>query len=282
MLIANARNKLKGKFLVNSTRKHNNDQAPVLVIVGPTASGKTGLAVKVAQDFSAHKGCNIEAGETAAEVISADSRAIYKQMDIGTAKPDMEERGGIPHYGFDLVEPGERFTVFEFQQYAHECIDKIRIQGKLPIVAGGTGLYVDALIFDYDFSDDSKKNYTNRAEMSSDYVVVGIDWPREILRQRIEERANKFFTQSIEEETIRLVEQYGWDSGAMKSNIYPIVWDMLRGKTTREEAIRLFALDDWHLAKRQLTWFKRNKNIHWLKLDEAEQWILDYYKQYGF
>lgn len=267
---------------MNSALKHNNDQAPVLVIVGPTASGKTGLAVKVAQDFSVRKGCDIEAGETAAEVISADSRAIYKQMDIGTAKPDMAERGGIPHYGFDLVEPGERFTVYEFQQYAREHIDKIRVQGKLPIVAGGTGLYVDALIFDYDFSDNSKKNYTNRQEMSSDFVVVGIDWPREILRQRIEERANKFFTQEIEEETVRLVEQYGWDSGAMTSNIYPIVWDMLRGKITREEAIRLFALDDWHLAKRQLTWFRRNKNIHWLKLDEAEQWILDYYKQYGF
>ena len=266
--------------MANSTQEYNDGQAPVLVIVGPTASGKTGLAVKFAQDFSRLKGCNIEAGETAAEIISADSRAIYKHMDIGTAKPDMAERGGILHYGFDLVEPGERFTVYEFQQYARKCIDKIRVQGKLPIVAGGTGLYVDALIFDYDFSDDSKKNYTNRAEMSSDYVVVGIDWPREVLRQRIEERANKFFTQDIEKETLYLVENYGWDSGAMKSNIYPIIWEMLRGNISREEAIRLFALDDWHLAKRQLTWFKRNKNIHWLKLDEAEQWIMDYYKQF--
>lgn len=258
---------------------HNNGQDPVLVIIGPTASGKTGLAVRVAQELSRRKGCNIEAGEVAAEIISADSRAIYIDMDIGTAKPDMEERGGIPHYGFDLVEPGERFTVYEFQQYARKCISKIRAQGKLPIIAGGTGLYVDALIYDYDFSDDSKKNYTNRQEMNSDYVVVGIDWPREVLRQRIEERANKFFEQDIETETIRCVEKYGWDSGAMTSNIYPIVWDMLRGKISREEAIRLFALDDWHLAKRQLTWFKRNKNIHWLKLDEAEQWILDFYSE---
>ena len=258
---------------------HNNGQDPVLVIIGPTASGKTGLAVRVAQELSRRKGCNIEAGEVAAEIISADSRAIYIDMDIGTAKPDMEERGGIPHYGFDLVEPGERFTVYEFQRYARERIDKIRAQGKLPIIAGGTGLYVDALIYDYDFSQESKRNYTNRQEMNSDYVVVGIDWPREILRQRIEERANKFFTQDIEVETIRCVEKYGWDSGAMTSNIYPIVWDMLRGKISREEAIRLFALDDWHLAKRQLTWFKRNKNIHWLKLDEAEQWILDFYSK---
>jgi tRNA dimethylallyltransferase len=255
----------------------SNDQEKILVIIGPTASGKTGLAVRVAQKLSVLKGLNIEAGETAAEIISADSRAIYKDMDIGTAKPDMEERGGIPHYGFDLVEPGDRFTVFEFQKYAHECIDKIRAQGKLPIIAGGTGLYVDALVFDYDFSEGSKKNYTNRQEMNSDYVVVGIDWPREVLRKRIEERANKFFEQNIEEETIKIVEKYGWDSGAMTSNIYPIVWDMMRGKLTREEAIRLFAIDDWHLAKRQLTWFKRNKNIHWLPLDKAEQWILDFY-----
>jgi tRNA dimethylallyltransferase len=274
------RNNLKGFVLtVSSNIERNNDQEPILVIVGPTASGKTGLAVRVAQELSRRRGCNIEAGEVAAEIISADSRAIYIDMDIGTAKPDMEERGGIPHYGFDLVEPGERFTAYEFQQYARECIDKIRAQGKLPIIAGGTGLYVDALIYDYDFSADSKKNYTNRQEMNSDYVVIGIDWPREVLRQRIEERANKFFAQPIEEETIRCVEKYGWDSGAMTSNIYPIVWDMLRGKISQEEAIRLFALDDWHLAKRQLTWFKRNKNIHWLKLDEAEQWILDFYSK---
>ena len=265
---------------MNSAQEHNNDQAPVLVIVGPTASGKTGLAVRVAQAFSRLKGCDIEAGETAAEIISADSRAIYKHMDIGTAKPDMAERGGILHYGFDLVEPGERFTVYEFQQYARECIDKIRVQGKLPIVAGGTGLYVDALIFDYDFSEGSKKNYTNRQEMNSDYLVVGIDWSREVLRGRIEERANKFFTQEIEKETLYLVEHYGCDSGAMTSNIYPIIWDMMRGKNSREEAIRLFALDDWHLAKRQLTWFKRNKNIHWLKLEDAEKFIIDYYKNY--
>jgi len=264
----------------SSSIECNNDQKPILVIIGPTASGKTGLAVRVAHSLSRLWGCDIDAGETAAEIISADSRAIYIDMDIGTAKPDMEERGGILHYGFDLVEPGERFTVYEFQKYAHECIDKISAQDKLPIIAGGTGLYVDALIYDYDFSADSKKNYSNRQEMNPNYLIVGIEWPREELRRRIEERANKFFTQDIERETIRLVEKYGWDSGAMTSNIYPIVWDMLRGKISRDEAICLFAIDDWHLAKRQLTWFKRNKNIHWLKLDEAEQWILDFYSKY--
>jgi tRNA dimethylallyltransferase len=114
--------------------------------------------------------------------------------------------------------------------------------------------------------------------MDSRYLVVGIDWPREVLRERLLKRANNFFTQDIEGETKFLVEKYGWGSQAMKSNIYPIVWKMMNGEISRDEAIREFELDDWHLAKRQLTWFKRNKNIHWLKLSEAKDWIINYYQ----
>ena len=105
----------------------NANENPLIVIVGPTASGKTSLAIKVAQQFSG-------------EIISADSRAIYRGLDIGTAKPSMKERDGVVHWGFDLVNPGERFTVADFKRYADAKIVDIRLRGKVPILVGGTGL----------------------------------------------------------------------------------------------------------------------------------------------
>lgn len=243
---------------------------PVLVIVGPTASGKTGLAIDLALTLS-------ERGICDCEIVSADSRAIYKGMDIGTAKPMLTEMKGVPHWGIDLVEPNDRFTVVDFCNYARRKIKDIRRRGHLPIVVGGTGLYVDALVYDYHFNDVVKNNYSDRQEMSSDYVVFGIDWPRDELRKRLLIRSNKLFAQPIEEETLMLVGQYGWDSQAMKSDIYPICWEMMRGNIDREEAIRLNEIDDWHLAKRQLTWFKRNKNIVWIELNGAVERIINFY-----
>ena len=249
----------------NTPNINNNQHPPVLVIVGPTGSGKTGLAIEVAKILNG-------------EVISADSRAIYKGMDMGTAKPTIAEMDGVPHFGIDLVEPDERFTVVDFVRYAKQKIAEIRERGKLPIIAGGTGLYVDSLVFNYQFDDVVKKTCSDREEMSSDYIIVGINWPREKLRERLLIRSNKLFEQNIEAETLLMVEKYGWDSQAMKSDIYPICWEMMRGNISREEAIRLNAIDDWHLAKRQLTWFSRNKNINWLPLNKAAEWIIKYYR----
>ena len=106
-----------------------------LVILGPTGSGKTGVSIEIAKTIGG-------------EIISADSRAIYKSMDTGTAKPTKEEMGGIPHYGLDLVEPGERFTVADWKKYAETRIREIKNRKKIPIIVGGTGLYIDALIYD--------------------------------------------------------------------------------------------------------------------------------------
>ena len=134
---------------------------PILVIIGPTGSGKTGLAIEVALELQSRgrfSGC---------EIISADSRAIYKGMDIGTAKPMPDEMQGVPHWGIDLVEPDERFTVVDFCNYARQKIAEIRERGHLPIIAGGTGLYVDALVYDYQFNDVVKNNYSDREQMSS-------------------------------------------------------------------------------------------------------------------
>ena len=249
--------------------KNKIKQLPVLVIVGPTGSGKTGLSIDIALDF--------EQRGLICEVISADSRAIYKGMDIGTAKPTKDETRGVQHWGIDLVEPDERFTVVDFVKYAKQKIEEIRARGHLPIVAGGTGLYIDALVYNYHFDDDVKKTCSDRQEMSSDFFIVGINWEREELRKRLRDRANNFFEQNIENETLKMVEKYGWDSQAMKSNIYPICWEMMRGNISKDEAVRLFVLDDWHLAKRQLTWFKRNSNIVWKPLGEAKMCISNFY-----
>ena len=232
----------------------------VIVIVGPTGSGKTGLAVDVALRLGG-------------EVISADSRAIYKGMDIGTAKPSPEEMRGVRHWGIDLVTPDERFTVADFKEYALNAIADIRARGKVPIIAGGTGLYVDAVVYGYQFDDVVKKTCSDRQEMDSEYLIVGIKWEKDELRARLLNRANKLFAQDIKGETEMLANKYGWGSQAMKSNIYPIVWRMIRGEIDLQKAKELFVLDDWHLVKRQTTWFKRNKSILWMGLDEAKKYL---------
>ena len=244
---------------------------PILVIIGPTGSGKTGLAIDVALELQRRErfsGC---------EIISADSRAIYKGMDIGTAKPTREEMCGVPHWGIDLVEPDELFTVVDFCEYARQKIAEIRKRGHLPIIAGGTGLYVDALVYNYQFNDVVKNNYSDRQQMSSEYLMVGIDWDRGELRKRLVQRSYKLFAQDIEAETARMANKYSWDLQAMKSDIYPIVWRMMQGEISRDEAIKLNAIDDWHLAKRQLTWFKRNPNICWVPLSQAKDRIINFY-----
>ena len=112
--------------------------APLVVVVGPTASGKSALAIELAEQFNG-------------EIICADSRTVYKYMDIGTTKPSLEDRARVPHFGLDLVEPGERFTAADFQEYANEKITEIRQRGHIPFLVGGTGLYVDGVVFDYEF-----------------------------------------------------------------------------------------------------------------------------------
>ena len=118
---------------------------PLIVIVGPTASGKTGLAVRLAKEFGG-------------EIISADSRAVYKGLDIGTAKPSLEEQQAVPHWGIDLVEPNERYTVADFKSYAEQKIEYIRTRDKVPFLVGGTGLYIDAVLYNFEFSTGANDN----------------------------------------------------------------------------------------------------------------------------
>lgn len=250
-----------------------------IVILGPTASGKTGVSIEIAkkiEQFGKEGKLKDKNGEPirGAEIISADSRAIYWKMDIGTAKPSLEEQDGVPHWGIDLVEPEERFTVADWQAYAKRKIKEIRERGKIPMVVGGTGLYIDALVYDYHFDEDKKVTQDDRREINPNYLLIGVKTDAEVLRKRICDRTDKLFVQELYDETRMLAGKYDWNSQAMKSNIYQFAYAYLNGEISLEKAKELFIYDDWHLAKRQLTWFKRNKNIIWLPLDEIEEYVL--------
>ena len=245
---------------------------PVLIILGPTGSGKTGVSIELAKRLNG-------------EIISADSRAIYKGMDIGTAKPTKEEQAGIPHYGLDLVKPGERFTVADWKEYAKENIKAIKAKGKLPIIAGGTGLYIDALIYDYHFKgptgmkigDLEQKTCSDRTEIKGEYNIIGIKWHPEKLRSRLKQRIDQMFSPELYDEVKKLVQTYGWDNQAMKSNIYEYAYKYLTGELSLEAAKEKAFYKDWHLAKRQLTWFKRNPHITWLDLEQAVPFVIKLY-----
>lgn len=277
---------------------------PLVVIVGPTASGKTSLAVELAKKF---KG----------EIICADSRTIYKGMDIGTAKPTKEEQQAVPHWGLDLVEPGERFTAADFKKYTEQKIDEIRARGHVPFLVGGTGLYVDAVLFNYQFGGDIdprlriqlekmgleelheyciknniklpenelNKRYVIRAierknmsvkrqiEPLSKSIIVGISTDRDILRTRIADRVEQLFKNGVVEEATILGKKYGWSNEAMTGNVYPIIHSYLNREITIEEAIDKNTTLDWRLAKRQLTWLRRNPHVIWRSLAEAKTYL---------
>ena len=278
---------------------------PLVVIVGPTASGKTGLAIGLAQQFGG-------------EVVSADSRAIYKGLDIGTAKPDMNERAGVVHWGFDLANPGERFTAADFKRYADAKIDDIKSRRKIPILAGGTGLYVDSVVYDYTFTSGSNnielrkkfehkslaelKNYCEKNNISlpendknkryivnaimrkgktplkndkkyKNRIIVGIATDKNILKARIKKRAKIIVNNATINEAKNSAEKWGWDNEAMTGNVYPLIREYLAGRLTRHELEEKFCTLDWRLAKRQLTWLKRNPEITWLGLDQAYSYI---------
>lgn len=263
--------RLRGGGGDDSTRREKS----TIIILGPTGSGKTGVSIKIAKEING-------------EIISADSRAIYKGMDIGTAKPTREEQQGIHHYGIDLVEPGERFTVADWKRYAEEKIKDIKARNKVPIIVGGTGLYIDALIYDYHFKgptgakigDIEQKSCSDRKEIKGDYLIIGIKWPTEELRERLNKRITQMFRPELYDEVKKLVKKYGWGSQAMKSDIYEYAWKYLNGELSLDEAKEKCFFEDWHLAKRQMTWFKRNKSINWMELEKVYPYVIKKYNDY--
>jgi tRNA dimethylallyltransferase len=278
--------------------------APLVIIVGPTASGKTKVAIELAEEFGG-------------EIICADSRTIYRGMDIGTAKPTVEEQAQVPHWGIDLVEPDERFTVADFKQYAEQKIEEIRLRGHVPFLVGGTGMYVDAVLFDYEFGgavdvalrdelnrmsldelteycikhnvklpeNAKNKQYVVRAIERKDInvkrrsvpinnsIIVGIATDKFILDERIAHRTEQLFEDGVVEEAIRLGKKYGWENSAFTGNVYQVIKSHLLGEYSEEEMKDKNTTLDRQLAKRQRTWFKRNAYIRWLPLKEVKQYI---------
>lgn len=220
----------------------------LVVIVGETASGKTDLGIKIAQKF---KG----------EIICADSRTVYKGMDVGTAKPTSQEQKKVKHHLLDIVEPNQKYNVAQFQRDALEAIHNISARGKLPIMVGGTGLYIDAVIFDYDF--DNKTMSKRRPNT----LGIGLRKDRQDLNKRIEARIDTMIRQGFVDEVRDLGEKYGWDNEAMTGTGYRAFKEYLHGKISLEEARQKFIKGDRDLAKRQRTWFRRSvhhESIHWI------------------
>jgi tRNA dimethylallyltransferase len=235
----------------------------LLVIVGPTASGKSALAMELAEQLDG-------------EIICADSRTVYKSLDIGTAKPSRLDQQRIPHHILDVVEPDQEFNVADFKRLANEAIVDISKRGKLPIMVGGSGLYIDAVLFDYGFSaTGATRNPINprhlspsepriRQKLRPHTLVIGLGTPRDILRARITARVDSMIDAGFIDEIKRLLAGYP-GSKALLAPGYRAFAEHIAGHISLEEAKALFIKNDFHLAKRQMTWFRRNPSIHWLK-----------------
>lgn len=280
------------------------DRLPLIVIIGPTASGKTSLAIQLAKKYRG-------------EIICADSRTVYRGMNIGTAKPSLEEQQGVSHWGLDLVDPGDSFSVSQFKDYAGQKIKEVRSRGNIPFLVGGTGLYIDSVIFDFQFGGKSSKEkraslqemtiselqqycanhdvvlpensknkrYLVRAIERADKkpsgleaplnntIVVGITTDKQLLKQRITDRAKKMFKDGVVEETIVLANNTGWCNEAMTGNVYPIIKKLIEKEIDEDQAIREFIVSDVNLVKRQLTWFRRNPFIEWGDIHSCEQYL---------
>ena len=280
----------------------------LLAIVGPTASGKTGLSIAIAKKYNG-------------EIIAADSRTVYKYLDIGTAKPSKKEQQGIRHWGFDLVGPGESYSAAEFQKYAFNIIKDIKKRGKIPIIVGGSGLYIDSVLYNYSFAqpdvlqrhkldsftipelqqliidkqllmpeNSQNKRYLirtierentpiTRQPLSNFTCVMGLQPSKEVLKERIETRAEQMLDDGVVEEIKRAYTLYPEDSEALRGGIYRSFLPFIYGTMSKSEAIAHFVKSDEQLAKRQRTWFRRNHDIHWFAdTGSAEAW---FNSQYG-
>ena len=289
---------------------------PLVAVVGPTASGKSALAVELAIRFGG-------------EVISADSMQIYKRMDIGTAKPTAEEMRGVTHHLINIAEPSELFSVVDYVERAKACIEDICSRGKLPILAGGTGLYIRSLLQGTLFSEGGRdesvrRELAEKAEKegagpllqelksfdpesaerihpnnisriiraieiyrvtgktmteqnkeshrgSSPYraCMIGLCFEdRQNLYRRIDERVDQMIRAGLAEEARSILNEA---DACVETSLQAIGYKEFRpyfeGKITLEEAAAQIKLETRHYAKRQMTWFRRDKGVHWLKVD---------------
>ena len=304
------------------------DRKPLIILAGPTAVGKTSLSIRLAK-------------ETGGEIISADSMQVYRHMDIGSAKITKEEMEGVPHYLVDVLEPEEEFNVVRFQQMAKEAAERIWEKGKIPLVVGGTGFYIQALLYDIDFTENdgdelyrrqleqkasdeegaselyemlktvdpkaaqeihprnikrivralefyhqtgkkiSEHNETQRQKMSPyNYAYFVLTDERGRLYERIDRRVDLMMEQGLLDE-VRYLKERGVrkDSTAMQGLGYKELYAYLEGEYPLDEAVRIIKRDTRHFAKRQLTWFKRERDVIWADksvIGQEEENLADY------
>lgn len=293
----------------------------VVAVVGPTASGKTDTGLALCQALGG-------------EVVSMDSMQVYRGMDVGTAKPTVEERKGIAHHLLDVVEPGASFSVAEYRMLADDAIHQIHVRNKLPVLVGGTGLYLNALTLDMDFAQatadpsirahlqqiadapngkehlhaqlaeidplSARRLHVNdvrrvmraleiylstgrtMTEQAIDYrtaprkyipIIAGLDYPREQLYARINERVHKMLSAGLRQEVAAL-DQLGvpWDCQAMRAIGYQELRPVLHEGADMEDAVSRIQQATRQYAKRQQTWFRRDQRVHWFRpLEHSSQ-----------
>lgn len=285
---------------------------PMIILTGPTAVGKTKASIALAKSIGG-------------EIISADSMQVYKDMDIGSAKIRPEEMQGVPHYLIDELNPDEEFHVVRFQEMAKQAMEKIYANGHVPIVVGGTGFYIQALLYDIDFTE-SNEDSAYREELEQIAKERGAEYLHEELRKvdeksaetihannvkrviraleffkqtgqkisehneaerakespyafcyfvltdersnlydRIDKRVDQMMQDGLLEEVKRLRERgYTKDMVSMQGLGYKELFAYLDGACTLEEAIYILKRDTRHFAKRQLTWFRRERDVIWI------------------
>ena len=287
----------------------------IICVVGPTASGKTSFAISLAKEIDG-------------EIVSCDSMQIYKYMNIGTAKPTKEEMQGIPHYMMDFVDPSISYSVADFVTDARKCIDSILAKGKTPILCGGTGLYIDSIINQIEFSEENvdleyrsylqnlaetegvdavhkllqgtdpvaaekihpnnlkrviraleiqkatglTKTEADKAAISEplyDTEIFGMDMEREVLYDRINLRVDLMIEAGLIDEVKSLLAQgIPENATAMQAIGYKEFISYFNGESTLKDAIDKIKQESRRYAKRQLTWFRRNKDIKWVSPTE--------------
>lgn len=294
------------------------EKEKVIVICGPTASGKTAMSIELAKKING-------------EIVSCDSMQIYKEMDIGTAKPTREEMQGIKHHMIDIISPDKRYSVADYKRDAKTAIREILKKRKTPIVVGGTGLYVDSLIYEIEYQDikfdeeyrkklekQAKENGLNtlyeeakkidpeailkispndqkrilrileiyhatgmtkteqekksrEKEPEFNYKVYALKMPREKLYERINLRVDLMIKQGLIKEVEEIYHKYSEFPTAMQGLGYKEVVEYLKGNLTKEEMIEKIKQETRRYAKRQMTWFRKNKQTIWLDTENTLQ-----------
>lgn len=233
--------------------------AGLLVVLGPTASGKTGLSVELAHFVQQMTGKTVE-------IISVDSRQIYKDCDISSAKIGEVEKQGIGHHGIDMVDLETEYSVYDWQQYCVTTINKIRQRGHIPMLVGGTMLWLDAVTENYDFAEKGVKSDRRNTPLWP-CLKLGLCWPRSVLYQRINERAKIQFESGLIAETKRVLEQYPTiTKAAFTSFGYQEIQAYLLGLMTYQEALNKNQQRNRNYAKKQLTWWRGRTDVEWIDL----------------